>query len=162
MPRIQPLLAIAPALLAPLASAQGLTWRDQESIGWACGGIGFEERQTLREYESRGNVGLLFVTATRGGLVADVRLRVVAVNDPSRGLEITAEGPQCVLRLTAGEWLVQARYGDVTREKTFSLRTSTPAPLQRIQLSFPNGLGETPRASPEESSQVGDWGKVGR
>lgn len=162
MIRTQPMLAIVPALLASLASAQDLAWRNQEAIGWACGGIGFEERQALREFEPRGNVGLLFVTAPRGGLVADVRLRVLAVHDPSRGLEITAEGPQCVLRLPAGDWLVQARYGEAMREKTFSLRTSNPAPLQRIQLSFPSGSGEAPRASPEESSQVGDWGKVGR
>ncbi len=143
-------------------SAQGPTWRDQDSIGWACGGIGYDERQALRAFESRGNLALLFVAGARGGLVADVRLRVVSANDASRGLEIVAEGPQCVLRLPSGDWRIEARYGNTVRERSLSVREATPGPLQRVQLSFPEEPGEAPRASPEEASQVGDWGKVGR
>lgn len=153
--------AMALALFVAAADAQSLAWRDQDAIGWACGGIGFEERQALRGFEARGNVALLFVTGTRGVLLADVALRVVSAADAARGLEIVADGPQCVLRLPAGEWRITARHGQATLERSISVRSAEPAALHRVQLSFPPEGGDL-KASPDESSQVGDWGKVGR
>ncbi len=139
-----------------------MVWHEQDGIGWACGGIGYEERQSLRALESRGNVGLLFVVGTRGGLIADVRLRIVSSSDATRGLEVVAEGPQCVLQLPIGEWRLDAGYGQSTRDRTFSVRAAAPAPLQRIQIAFPGETAGAHGVSPEEASQVGDWGKVGR
>ncbi|MFM8548905.1 MAG: hypothetical protein ACKODB_15050 [Betaproteobacteria bacterium] len=152
---------VALTLFVAATGAQTLVWRDQDAIGWACGGIGFEERQALRGFESRGNVALLFVTGARGALVADIALRVVSTADAARGLEIVADGPQCVLRLPAGEWRITARFGQTTLERRISVRSAEPAALHRVQLSFPPEGGDL-RASPDESSQVGDWGKVGR
>lgn len=143
-------------------AAQGISWREQDAIGWACGGIGYEERQSLRVLESRGNVALLFVSGTRGGLIADVKLRVVSAKDPGLGLDITVEGPQCIVRLPAGDWQVQARHGQTLREQTLSVRASQAGAVQRWQFTFPAEAGDGPRATPEEASQVGDWGKVGR
>lgn len=150
------------ACATTVCTAQGISWREQDGIGWACGGIGYEERQSLRALESRANVALLFVSGSRGGLIAGVKLRVVSARDPGLGLDITAEGPQCLARLPAGEWQVQARHEETVREQTLSVRSASAGALQRMQFTFPAEAGDVPRASPEEASQVGDWGKVGR
>ena len=156
------LVAALLAACLPSASAQTPPWREQESIGWACGGIGFEERQTLKSFESRGNAVLLFSAGSRGTLVADVRLRIVSVADTTRGLEVNADGPICVLHLPAGQWKIESQHGGTVRERTVTLRAQDSGSPQRLQFAFPGEASDSPRASPEEGSQVGDWGRVGR
>jgi len=145
-----------------VAGAQALAWREQEAIGWACGGIGLEERQALRILEARANTVMLFVAGGRGTLVADVRLRVLSAGDATRGLEIVADGPVCVLQLPAGSWNIEARQGETTRTRSLQLKSQDTGNPQRIQFVFPEESNGGPKASQEESSGVSDWGRVGR
>lgn len=155
-------LLLALTTIASSGWAQSPTWREQESIGWACGGIGFEERQTLKALEARANAVLLFAAGTRGTLVADVALRVVSSTDATRGLEVVADGPICVLQLPAGTWKIEAKHANTVRERTVTLRAQESGAPQRLQFAFPDETTSSPRASPEETSGVGDHGKVGR
>ena len=147
---------------APTGNAQTLAWREQEAIGWACGGIGLEERQALKILEAKANAVMLFVAGGRGTLVADVRLRVVSAGDATRGLEIVADGPVCVLQLPAGSWNIEARHGETVRARTAILKPQDTGNPQRLQFAFPEESNGSPRASQEESSGVSDWGRVGR
>ncbi len=147
---------------APTGNAQTLAWREQEAIGWACGGIGLEERQALKTLEAKANAVMLFVAGGRGTLVADVRLRVVSASDATRGLEIVADGPVCVLQLPAGSWDIEARHGDTVRARTALLKPQDTGNPQRLQFAFPEQSNGSPKASQEESSGVSDWGRVGR
>jgi hypothetical protein len=165
--RFRALIATASAGLAlyaasPAGNAQTLAWREQDAIGWACGGIGLEERQALKILEAKANAVMLFVAGGRGTLVADIRLRVVAAADATRGLEIVADGPICVLQLPAGSWNIEARHGDTVRTRTVLLKTQDTGQPQRLQFAFPEESGGSPKASEEEASGVSDWGRVGR
>ncbi|MFM7568807.1 MAG: hypothetical protein ACKO8O_08925 [Betaproteobacteria bacterium] len=155
-------LLLALTLTGSSGWAQSPAWREQESIGWACGGIGFEERQTLKALEARANAVLLFAAGTRGTLVADVALRVVSSADATRGLEVVADGPICVLKLPAGTWKIEARHANAVRERSVTLGAQASAAPQRLHFAFPDEATGSPRASPEETSGVGDHGKVGR
>jgi len=86
----------------------------------------------------------------------------VSASDSTVGLDIAADGPICVLRLPAGNWNVQARHGDSAREHTLSLKPQDTGAPRRLQFAFPEESAGSPRASPEESSGVSDWGRVGR
>ncbi len=149
-------------MLASAGSAQALGWREQDSIGWACGGIGLEERQALKVLEGRANTVLLFVAGARGTLVADIRLRIVSASDATLGLDIGADGPVCVLKLPAGRWKIEARHGETVRAQELLLTAQDSGTPRRLQFAFPEESAGTPRASPEESSGVSDWGRVGR
>ena len=158
----------AAALIAALCGAaqavgaQTLAWREQEAIGWACGGIGLEERQALKILEAKANTVMLFVAGSRGTLIADTQLRVLSAGDATRGLEIVADGPVCVLQLPAGNWSIEARHGDTTRTRALQLKAQDTGNPQRIQFAFPEESNGSPKASQEESSGVSDWGRVGR
>lgn len=154
-------LALSLALAPAAAHAQAIDLREQDGLAWACGGIGYEERESLRALEPRVNVILLFVAGERGGLIADVALRVIAAHNPELGLDIIAPGPICVMRLPAGSWTIEARHGGVSRSRAITLAASAPS-LARVQITFPAETGDTLRTSPEESSRVKDWGRVGR
>ncbi|MBU6189902.1 MAG: hypothetical protein KGR68_11340 [Betaproteobacteria bacterium] len=165
--QLRPLIAAASVGMAlwasaPTGNAQTLAWREQEAIGWACGGIGLEERQALKILEAKANAVMLFVAGGRGTLVADVRLRVVSAGDATRGLEIVADGPVCVLQLPAGSWNIEARHGETVRARTAILKPQDTGNPQRLQFAFPEESNGSPRASQEESSGVSDWGRVGR
>ena len=165
--QLRPLIAAASVGMAlwasaPTGNAQTLAWREQEAIGWACGGIGLEERQALKILEAKANAVMLFVAGGRGTLVADVRLRVVSAGDATRGLEIVADGPVCVLQLPAGSWNIEARHGETVRARTALLKPQDTGNPQRLQFAFPEESNGSPRASQEESSGVSDWGRVGR
>lgn len=165
--QLRPLIAAASVGMAlwasaPTGNAQTLAWREQEAIGWACGGIGLEERQALKILEAKANAVMLFVAGGRGTLVADVRLRVVSAGDATRGLEIVADGPVCVLQLPAGSWNIEARHGKTVRARTAILKPQDTGNPQRLQFAFPEESNGSPRASQEESSGVSDWGRVGR
>lgn len=165
--KLRSLIAAASAGLslcaaAPAGNAQTLAWREQDAVGWACGGIGLEERQALKILEAKANAVMLFVAGGRGTLVADVRLRVVSAADATRGLEIVADGPICVLQLPAGSWSIEARHGDTLRTRTAVLKAQDSGQPQRLQFAFPEESGSSPKASESESSGVSDWGRVGR
>ena len=165
--RFRSLIAVASTTMAlwasaPAGHAQTLTWREQEAIGWACGGIGLEERQALKILEAKANAVMLFVAGGRGTLVADVRLRVVSAGDATRGLEVAADGPICVLQLPAGSWNIEARQGETVRARTVLLKPQDTGNPQRLQFAFPEESNGSPKASQEESSGVSDWGRVGR
>lgn len=165
--RLQSLIVAASAGVALWATAsagnaQTLAWREQDAIGWACGGIGLEERQALKILEAKANAVMLFVAGSRGTLVADVMLRVVSAGDATRGLEVAADGPICVLQLPAGSWNIEARQGETMRARTVLLKPQDTGNPQRLQFAFPEESNGSPKASQEESSGVSDWGRVGR
>lgn len=149
-------------LLASAGQAYALGWREQDGIGWACGGIGVEERQALKVMESKASAVLLFVAGTRGTLIADTHLRIVSATDTTLGLDIPADGPVCVIRLPAGTWKIEARHGQTVRAQDVTLKAQDSGAPRRIQFAFPEESANSPRASPEESSGVSDWGRVGR
>ncbi len=149
-------------LITSVGSAHALGWREQDGIGWACGGIGVEERQALKVMESKASAVLLFVAGTRGTLIADTHLRIVSATDATLGLDISADGPICVIKLPAGNWKIEARHGQTLRVQDVVLKAQDGAAPRRIQFAFPEESTGSPRASPEESSGVNDWGRVGR
>ena len=149
-------------LLASAGSVQALDWREQDAIGWACGGIGQEERQAIKSLESKANTVVLFVAGARGTLIADIALRVISASDATLGLEISADGPLCVLKLPAGQWKIEARHGQTTRTQDLVVKAQDAGAPRRIQFAFPEESTDSPRASPGEASGVSDWGRVGR
>jgi hypothetical protein len=76
------LLASTLAAFAGLAVAQEIGLNERNGIRFACGGADVEERAALTALRSQANLELLFVTAKRGGYLADVQLAVYAADRP--------------------------------------------------------------------------------
>jgi hypothetical protein len=135
-------------VLSGLALGQDIGMKKDGSIAWACGGAGVEERAALSTLRPHANLELLFVTAKRGGYLADVALTVYAADKPV--LEVTAEGPMCELALPAGKYRIDAVYGGVKR----SQQVTAGAKASRAVFGFPEEPWDGIKASDEEKQQA--------
>ncbi len=132
-----------PAFAAPAFHAAG-------DARWACGGVGADERRALDALRPQSNVELLFVSAERGGYLADASFKVSA---GARTLFASEnEGPICLLALPAGAYRIEARRGEVVR--TQSLQVGAKAGPRRVVFSFPGEPWDGISASEEEKRQA--------
>ncbi|HEU5178996.1 MAG TPA: hypothetical protein VFU24_16205 [Burkholderiales bacterium] len=138
------------ALTGP-AAAQDIGMKDAGGIRWACGGAGVEERAALAALRPQANLELLFVTAKRGGYLADVQVALYAADNSSPVLQVTAEGPMCMIAAPAGLYRVDAEYGGVKR----SARVTAGPKAARVALAFPGEPWDGIKASDEEKHQAG-------
>lgn len=137
-------LAALALLAAPPAQSAG------ESI--ACGGVGVEERSALREREGGVALRLLFVTAKRGGWLADAEVAVFDVRGTQR-LRTRADGPICHVRLPGGRYRITAALGGATRAASVQV-PDNPVRPQQIVFAFPGEPWDGIWASDEEKRQA--------
>jgi len=144
---------LLPALLlsCAAAAAQEPQMATRGSVAYACGGVGAEERRAMRTLEAHANLELLFVTAKRGGYLAGAQ--VVIRNADGKQLELTADGPVCLLLLPAGTYEVTAMLGAVVRSAKVAVSAPTGKP-RRLALAFPGEAWDGIWASPEEKRQA--------
>jgi hypothetical protein len=81
------------ALCAGLVSAQDIAMKEQAGLRFACGGAGFEKRAELKSLRPQATVELLFITAKRGGYLADVEVAVFDADKGAPVLRVTGGGP---------------------------------------------------------------------
>lgn len=146
-------MMLALALHASAIPAQQLDFKDAGGVAWVCGGVGAEERRLLAGLEARANLMLIFVTAKRGGYLADVEvsLREAAGNAPR--LNATADGPICLLRVPPGRYRIDAAYDGTRRNASVSV-PKTAARAARAVFAFPEAPWDGVRADPEEKRQA--------
>jgi len=144
------LLATTLAACAGLASAQDIAMKQHAGLRFACGGVGVEERATMAALRPQANVELLFVTAKRGGYLADVEVTVYAADKSSPALQVTAEGPMCMLSAPAAKYRIEASYGGVKR----SAQIAADKKPARVVFGFPEEPWDGIRASDEEKQQA--------
>ena len=144
------LLAASLVGLAGHGVAQDIALKDAGGIRWACGGVGAEERAALAGLRSQANLELVFVTAKRGGYLADVQFVVYAADRPAPVLQVTAEGPMCLLSAPKGSYRIDATYGGAQR----SLKAVANAAPARLVFGFPDEAWDGIKASDEEKQQA--------
>lgn len=138
-------LAALALLAAPAVHAAG------EAV--ACGGVGAEERAALKAREGGVALKLLFVTAKRGGWLADAE---VAVAD-ARGAELLrtrADGPICHVSLPEGRYRITAVFAGATRAASVAVPAKPAARPQQVVFAFPAEPWDGIWASDEEKRQA--------
>jgi len=143
---------MAAAIIAAAASASAIEVNTNGSSRWVCGGAGEQERIELKGMESKSNAQLLFVTASRGGYLADVDF-VVRDQKGATVLQGRADGPKCLLTVPAGRYRVEATYEGTRRSANFQVAGATGRPGRTV-LTFPRDPTDTIASSPEEKAGV--------
>jgi hypothetical protein len=95
----------------------------QGNVSFITGGVGFQEREMLREVENQFNLHLLFAERGGGSFIADVQVRIV---DP-RGqtvLETVTKGPQLLVQLPAGRYRVDSSYEGASQNRSVNVPAS--------------------------------------
>jgi len=144
------LLAGTLAAFAGLAAGQDIGMKERAGIRWACGGAGVEERAALAVLRAQSNLELLFVTARRSGYLADVELAITPADKTSPALQVTAEGPICMISAPKGNYRIDATYGGAKR----SLRVAADTRQARVVFAFPEEPWDGIKASDEEKQQA--------
>jgi hypothetical protein len=144
------LLVTMLAACAGAATAQDIPMKEHAGLRFACGGAGVEERAALAALRPQANVELLFVTAKRGGYLADVEIAVYAADKGAPVLQTTAEGPMCMISAPAAKYRVEATYGGVKR----SAQIAAGAKQARVVFGFPDEPWDGIRASDEEKREA--------
>jgi hypothetical protein len=146
------LLASATALAQPARSPQS-SMQHEAGVSWICAGIGAEERRVLDELRPQSRLEVLFVTAKRGGYVSDVELALYSGRDAKPLVDVTADGPICLIDAPPGAYRLEARSGGVTRTARATIARAGGRP-HRVVFSFPDEPWDGIRASPEEKAQA--------
>ena len=153
MKKFQTVVALcAAAGAAAAANIAALEVNSKGNIEWACGGAGAEERAQLKLLQSEATASLLFVTAVRGGYLADVDF-VVRDRNGAAVLRGRADGPMCYLRMPAGSYRVEATYQGAKRMASVQA-ARVPGKPTRAVLTFPRDPTDTIASSPEEKAQA--------
>ncbi|HHU93718.1 MAG TPA: carboxypeptidase regulatory-like domain-containing protein [Alcaligenaceae bacterium] len=131
------------ALFSPLASAQILpAVQFYQDNAYICGGIGSDESQAFRSARSQYPLSLNFgqKQGNRVAFVADVQV-VMRDDSDQTVLNISSEGPICLLDVDPGNYHVYATYEGQTQQQ--SVRVSR----QGHQLNFiwPETLPSSPQ-----------------
>lgn len=144
------LLAGTLAAFAGLAAGQDIGMKERAGIRWACGGAGVEERTALAALRAQSNLELLFVTARRGGYLADVEVSIYVADKASPVLQLLAEGPICLISAPAAKYRIEASYGGMKR----SLQVGASVKQARAVFAFPEEPWDGIKASDEEKQQA--------
>lgn len=135
------------------ASAQGVAMKAEGAMRWACGGAGADERAALAALRPQANLELLFITAKRGGYLADVEVSLARADGGGRGLQMRADGPICLVFAPAGRYRIEASYTGVKRTAEATAATAAGKPAQAV-LRFPDEPWDGTRATEEEKQQA--------
>jgi hypothetical protein len=140
---------------ASSASTQPAAPALQETAGvlWFCGGVGADERRAMAGLEAQSNLKLLFVSAKRGGYLADADLAIYAGNGKTALFTTRADGPVCLLHLAPGRYRIEASMGQAKRITRTSLAAGAKN-AQQLVFSFPEEPWDGIRADPEEKRQA--------
>lgn len=139
------------ALAAGAVHAREPEMMTEGAVQYFCGGVGADERRAMRELEPRANLKLVFVTAKRGGYLADARVTIGDGN--AIRFSAVADGPICLLQLPQGRYRVAAALGGATRSAQVSIGAQTGNPPQTV-FSFPGEAWDGIWASDEEKRQA--------
>ena len=145
-------IILAAALAAIASSPSAIEVNSTGTSQWVCGGAGEQERIQLKGFQSEANAELLFVTAKRGGYLADVDF-VVRNQRGGAVLQGRADGPKCLLTVPAGSYRVEATYEGSKRSANFQV-AGVPGNPKRTVLTFPGDPSETIAPSAEEKAGV--------
>lgn len=140
----------AAAVVCAPVFAQPLAMTASGEAKWVCGGVGAEERRELAALEPEANLGLVFVSAKRGGYFADV---AVSVTLAASTLNIKADGPNCLLRLPTGRYRIEAAFNGVHRTMMATVGDKTGRPAH-LAFAFPEEPWDGIKASDEEKRQA--------
>jgi hypothetical protein len=140
--------------VATSAGAQELAMRESADFRWVCGGVGAEERAALAALRPQANLELLFVTAKRGGYLADAEVSLLPKGTPPRpALHLDADGPMCLIDAPAGRYRIEASFEGRQRVAEVSLPGKAGAPAKLV-FSFPAEPWDGIWASEEEKQQA--------
>ena len=120
--------------------------KEQAGLRFACGGAGVEERAALASLHPQANLELLFITAKRGGYLADVEVAVFAADKAQPVLQVTAQGPLCMISAPAAKYRIEATYGGVKR----SAQVAAAGKPAQAAFRFPEPPWDGTRATKEE------------
>jgi hypothetical protein len=148
------LRSLAAFLVVPatLAGAQP-AMQEQAGVRWVCGGVGADERAALAALEREANLKLMFVTEKRGGYLADVAVAMYDAKASTPRLQLTSDGPICLLRAPAGRYRIEAAYGKAKRSATAAPDKDAGKPA-RVVFSFPGEPWDGIRASEADKEQA--------
>jgi hypothetical protein len=146
------LVGAALAVLAGATAGQDPVMKEHAGVRFACGGVGAEERAALAALRSQANVELLFVTAKRGGYLADAAVSLYSSDAAAPRLQFNADGPMCVMLLPAGRYRIEAVLNGVKQVRQASASTTAGKPA-RLVFQFPPETWDGVWASEEEKQQ---------
>lgn len=109
-------------------------------VSYVSGGIGFAEREYLDSIRQDFNLKIEAALSS-GEYIADVTADILQGSQLM--LETVLNGPQLLVKLPAGRYLVRLRYGDQTKEQTITVSDKAPA-----QMMFVFTDVEKPRGTP--------------
>lgn len=107
-------------LLSPAWAADHLTPQVQGEVSYVSGGIGEEERETLRGIAGDFNLKLTLASQQEGSYVGGVKVNVRKIQGPVL-LEAVSEGPWFYAKLPPGRYQVSATYQEKSQQKTISI-----------------------------------------
>ncbi|MGG4603735.1 carboxypeptidase-like regulatory domain-containing protein [Paenalcaligenes sp. Me131] len=95
------------------------------SIVYVTGGIGSDETAAFRRVRSKYSLSLNFSAHTsdgRAAFVSDVQVVVRDQHDSNTVLNITSEGPFCLIQLPAGSYTLHSTYEGVTQTRKITIQ----------------------------------------
>src|SRR5438309_1132024 len=107
-------IVIFAVAVAGTAHAQ-LAYRQAGAASWVCGGVGSDERRELDALRGQARLELLFVTGGRGAYVAGAHVALYPATGSSPVLDITSDGPTCLVDVAPGSYRIEATYADQKR-----------------------------------------------
>lgn len=143
------------ALLAGAATAQELAMKHHAGMRLVCGGAGAEERAALSALRAEANLELLFVTARRGGYLADADISLYAPDGGAPRVQFHADGPICLMAVPAGRYRIEAILDGVKQARQASAPSALGKPV-RIVFQFSGEAWDGVWASDEEKQQAKD------
>ena len=95
------------------------------SIVYVTGGIGSDETAAFRRVRSKYSLSLNFSANTtdgRAAFVSDVQVVIRDQHDSNTVLNITSDGPFCLIQLPAGAYTLHSTYEGVTQTRQVTIQ----------------------------------------
>lgn len=95
------------------------------SIVYVTGGIGSDETAAFRRVRSKYSLSLNFSANTtdgRAAFVSDVQVVIRDQHDSNTVLNITSDGPFCLIQLPAGSYTLHSTYEGVTQTRQITIQ----------------------------------------
>lgn len=95
------------------------------SIVYVTGGIGSDETAAFRRVRSKYSLSLNFSASTpegRAAFVSDVQVVIRDQSDSNTVLNITSDGPFCLIQLPAGSYTLHSTYEGVTQTRQITIQ----------------------------------------
>ena len=113
------LAAGAFAIFGTLAQAQSSSTpaNPNANVNFVSGGVGLAARQEMLAQANQYNLHLEFAVAPEGEYLSDVDVSIADTRGATL-LSTRTQGPWLLARLPAGNYTVNARYGEITRQQS--------------------------------------------